>query len=176
MTRKIRILAIVAILAVFCGVETAWAQLSSGTYGVVHYYPGWNGTADWWGAIGGEAAGNNGIYCNFGFTPTQVVYGKVTGIAGTDNEVGTKYYSFSSMGSNIYRMNVQENGWDQSKIKIWATNGSSTSTIYINTLKCHPQITSPTSTQSNLYTICAGQQVSVTVKRNSGYVGSVKHA
>ena len=175
MKQKIIILVTVAIFTAFLGTGSVWGQLNSGTYAVVHYYPGWNGTSDWWGAIGGEAAGNNGIYCNFGFTPTQVVYGKVTGTG--ENEVGTKYYTYYlTSNSNIYRVNVQDNGWDQSTIKIWATNGSSTCTIYITSLKCHPQITSPASSQSYPYTICAGQQVSVTVNRNSNYVGTVKYA
>ncbi|MDR0506679.1 MAG: T9SS type A sorting domain-containing protein [Dysgonamonadaceae bacterium] len=167
--KKILFLAAIAVLTAFWGTENAWGQLSS-TVDKYHYYPDYNSSIYYGYYEDGSQYGTNGIYCNFGFTPTQVVYGKVTGTG--ENEVSNKKTSYASAGGGVYRLTDIYCDWDGAKIKIWATNGSSTSTIYINNFIGHPQIISP----SNNASYNADSNISVKVSRNSSRVGIVKYA
>jgi hypothetical protein len=176
-------LLIVPLLIFLFGIETAFSQLlGEGSnykkeYAKYHYYPDYKPCSSTVGPYGnyedGNQFGKNGIYCNFGFTPTDVRYGVVTAVGGSPSIVKTTRYLYSGY---IYQLTDIESSWDGKIIKIFAQDAWSSFECYILNFVGHPQIVSPTSTQSSPYTICADGQVTVKVARNSWSVGDVLYS
>jgi len=145
-----------------------------GTYNKFHYYPDYVpcvGSAGNCGIYGdGNPFGKDGIYCNFGFTPTQVRYGVVTYVGGSPSTVHSSYATVSP--GLTYRLTDIQSNWDGKIIKIFAQDAYSSFCCYIINFVGHPQIVSP----NNGTSYNADAQVTVNVSRNSSFVGNVKYA